>query len=301
MKKLIVCTLIVLVANYSTAPAKRKERFRCPMVRINDQLIVDQYEVTIDEWMAFMHYNLSNYRTKQQTFNRLSPCIDSASQTVAQQFSLLKKWYYDEHQSESLFESTITRSEYYFPIDPKSPKKDFEKLMLEHQKPVTGITYEQALLYLSWRENYFMEFESGIDTPGMGYKAVLPRFGVWTEIAKQAGPRAAENHSENPDSINALGCYLIRCRETKPCSNTLEGEALYGKQAFPVVAGYYPDQFGLMSFYGNVAEMLHGRDSAAGGSFAHYAKASMPGKIQHYNKAAPWLGLRCYFVKDKWN
>jgi hypothetical protein len=106
------------------------------------------------------------------------------------------------------------------------------------------------------------------------------------------------------DSMMSDRCYLPRFNfKDAPNAGDQKGGRMVGKGTaivllFNVSKNKYSE--GAFQIQGNVAEMTSVKGVAKGGSYAHYACESYPGKVNAYTGPQPWLGLRCIMeVKRK--
>lgn len=154
--------------------------------------------------------------------------------------------------------------------------------------PVAGITYEQAMRYVRYKQDISNACGfSPKDT--FRYECFLPT------------PEQFDSAQTILDSVNRLGCSMFNYKGSL-CADCPGGKEMI---ANPVssrtgmeptsVWGYFPDKRGLKNFNGNVAEMTSVKGIAVGGSCVHYATEAFPGKRQTYTGSAGWLGLRIWF------
>ncbi len=148
--------------------------------------------------------------------------------------------------------------------------------------PIVGITREQATAYCNaLTERYRMQHEWEDDG---SYREVV--FGL-------PEPELYDRLLSQRDSTNGK-CALFNYA-CEPCQSLPKGRDAFihpGRETTPV-DGYMPDWRGLYNLRGNAAEMTSVPGVAKGGSYAHPAKAALPGNEQRYDVPQPWLGFRC--------
>ena len=148
--------------------------------------------------------------------------------------------------------------------------------------PIVGITAAQAQAYcdlLTEQRLAELEWDDEADGPEVIYS--LPSPDLYDRLLSLR------------DSTNGE-CALFNY-SCEPCQSQPEGRDAFihpGREITPV-DGYTPDWRGLYNLRGNAAEMTTTPGVAKGGSYAHPAKASLPGQVQHYSAPQPWLGFRC--------
>ncbi|HSF90422.1 MAG TPA: hypothetical protein VLA46_13455 [Saprospiraceae bacterium] len=155
--------------------------------------------------------------------------------------------------------------------------------------PIVGITYEQAMAYIAYKQDVWNSCLKAKDT--FQYECFLPtpeQFAIVQTIL---------------DSTNTKGCSLFNYTNSL-CPDCPNGETFLkdpilsrtGKEPTYVWL-YFPDPFGLYNFKGNVAEMTSVKGIAMGGSCEHYAAEAFNGARQSYVGSAGWLGFRVWYRK----
>jgi hypothetical protein len=152
--------------------------------------------------------------------------------------------------------------------------------------PIVGITYFQAWCYCQEQnERYHEERGSELDPEGLGTGPEV--------IFDLPDPDLLERLLGTRDSTNGE-CALFNYA-CEPCQHAPSGRDAFihpGREVTPF-HGYGPDRRGLYNLRGNAAEMTSAPGVAKGGSYAHPAKAALPGAVQRYEAPQPWLGFRC--------
>jgi len=140
--------------------------------------------------------------------------------------------------------------------------------------PITGITYEQALLYCNWKEKLINSSSS------IKIRVSLPSIEIYERVL------------ENRDSINPQKCYTqnsLNCN----CLSTKNNKDFKSQgKSLVRVDGYWPSKLGLYNLQGNASEMTSIKGVAMGGSYINYARDSFKDKRQYYSKSEYWLGFR---------
>jgi hypothetical protein len=179
--------------------------------------------------------------------------------------------------------------DFYVPKAARDSIKKFKLLDL----PIVGITYEQALGYIEYRQNMLNTCHLKGNDTNYRYECFLPT------------PAQYDSVQGRVDSINSLKCDLFNYKDCV-CANCPRGEEFMRKyKNHPVIGragkepvyiwSYFPNDLGLWNFRGNVAEMTSNEGIAKGGSCIHYASEAYAGNIQEYSKPEFWLGFRVWY------
>ena len=157
--------------------------------------------------------------------------------------------------------------------------------------PIVGITYEQALAYVAYKQDVWNSCLKAKDT--FRYEGFLPT------------PEQFKIVQTTMDSINSLECNMYNYVNSL-CADCPNGKKFLQDPIFSrtgkeptYVWSYYPDPFGLKNFKGNAAEMTSVKGIAMGGSCMHYASETMNGSRQRYYGSAGWLGFRVWYRKTR--
>lgn len=240
-----------------------------PMTRWNDSTFVDDYEVSVAEWIEFMQ---DGGGTEPDT------SILSASP-----YSYL---FYGSHRQET--RDLRAPGVYYrvrIPIPTDSMRTKDQRIRAERhaQYPITGISHEQALAFCTWRTALYNDVER--------------RYGDSLFTVTFELPSAQEMDALLTSSDSTNGTCATFNYNCSPCQTQLKiSDKLRfirpGRDLTPV-DGYSPDPLGLMNLRGNAAEMTVSSGIAKGGSYREPASECTSGKTQPYTKPEPWLGFRC--------
>lgn len=159
--------------------------------------------------------------------------------------------------------------------------------------PIVGITYEQAMEYVGYKQTILNTCEVNPKKSKEHYRfeCFLPTPGEFGSIQIKI------------DSVNYPGCNLFNFKDAL-CEDCPNGKKWAknpvlkrtGKEP-TAVDTYFPYPIGLYNVPGNVAEMTSMKGIAMGGSCHHYAALAFDGKIQGYTKPEEWLGFRVWYRK----
>jgi hypothetical protein len=242
-------------------------------VYIDNTTLMDEREVSIGEWMAFIVNN--NFD------NSLFPDTAVVSPITKAVFNDLRK------QNNFQYLKVVKNPLRYAGEKAAEPSKGLDKLAdadpnyFSLNVPVTGVTFEQVQKFCKWKEdmiNQNQKIKVTIGLPSVGmYKKVIP----------------------NIDSISKKGdCFVLNCSTAKCKTGARDKQSLSQGNALEHVNNYFPTSLGLYNIEGNAAEMTNIKGVAMGGSFRQTARESYNDKAQKYNKAEDWLGFR-YIITAK--
>ncbi len=156
--------------------------------------------------------------------------------------------------------------------------------------PIVGITYEQALKYIEYKQNISNTCDLYIKESKNKYfyKCYLPT------------PEQYDSFQTKADSFTMCPRFNFKNSLCLDCPNGKENKKHPVTKHIGVlpiyVNGYFPNYYGLYNFKGNVAEMTSVKGIAKGGSCAHYASEAYAGKNQEYVKPEMWLGFRVWYT-----
>lgn len=244
------------------------------MVRVDDSTFVDMKEVTVADWIA-NDFGVETRRPVDSVLARLPYRHFFPGPTYPVRYGNVK-------------EVSTRWSRLRLKIDADSLRTRDQRYRAERllSYPIVGITHDQARCYChAQNERYQEEQERELDPdePVMGPQVV---FGL-------PEPDLLDRLLSLRDSTNGP-CALFNYA-CEPCQSRPEGRDAFirpGREITPVY-GYGPDRRGLYNLRGNAAEMTSEPGVAKGGSYAHPAKAALPGEVQRYDAPRPWLGFRC--------
>lgn len=158
--------------------------------------------------------------------------------------------------------------------------------------PIVGITYEQAMDFVGFRQDLANNCGLTLKTD----KANLYSYECFLPTPEQFDSVLTFGDSTNSKScpiFNYKNCFCKDCPSSKKLYNWPVTQ--HQGKAPMYIWGYYPDDNGLFNLRGNVAEMTSEKGIAKGGSFQHYASEAEHGKSQTYSKPEIWLGFRVWY------
>lgn len=147
--------------------------------------------------------------------------------------------------------------------------KNYYRSVAYRDYPVVGISHEQARLFCEWRNFKVKQYYSVVYKKELKINYRLPKEVEW-------------------EFLNVPPFSL----EYKEPSKLVKDSAKFPTLTLPVYSRY-PNLLKIYNLIGNVAEMVEEKGISKGGSFAHSADESLPGKQQLYQGAQAWLGFRC--------
>ncbi|MBK8227030.1 MAG: SUMF1/EgtB/PvdO family nonheme iron enzyme [Flavobacteriales bacterium] len=261
-----VILLLISSSSSIAQPSGPSEIHR--MVRLNDSIFVDRFEIGVADWLEFMH----------------------DGDGTAPDPTVLKELPYAYLFAPASGEARSFRSFGVFTRFRIGVRSDSLRARSQRHKaegyahyPIAGISYEQALDYCAWR--------------GDRYNEMLRAQGdtMFTVIYELPKAREMDALLTEADSTNGI-CPLFNY-DCAPCQAQLKmgrrrAFVHPGKELTPVT-GYAPDALGLYNLRGNAAELTASRGVAKGGSFMEPAGQCAQGWSQPYDKPEPWLGFRC--------
>ncbi len=160
--------------------------------------------------------------------------------------------------------------------------------------PVVGISYQQAVNFCKWRTDrvneYYKDYPEANPYPDAKYVYRLPTMKEWEMVA--AGGRNADSLPYGQDSI-----WTKYKKKWVKTFNSIYGnrDDLYSVERTTVapVQSFFPNDYGVYNYIGNVAEMVAEKGIAKGGGFDSEIKYSTIQDIEKYTKPVPFLGFRC--------
>jgi formylglycine-generating enzyme required for sulfatase activity len=172
--------------------------------------------------------------------------------------------------------------------------KGFDKQAFNpYNRPITGISYEQAVQYAWWCTSYFNHLY--YFTKKYNKRVLIFRLPTPTEfetIARKGYDCSTESQKKSRAACkNDLGCALCNYAGKDSCAANNNATAMLGNGPYPIHS-YFPDCNGVYNLQGNVAEMTSKKGIAKGGSYLHKASECQPESVQEYSKAEKWIGIR---------
>ncbi len=284
LRKVTYLLLLVSISSFGQEIKLPKRTGQNIIAIPGSSMMVDQYEVTLGDWFAFMH-SMYNSGVPAENIDMFAPKVEAVPEKLHNVLDVYLSQYENEEFSED-YQSGSNSNE-PFPIAIEGGLVE----LLEF--PVSGISFHQVEEYLLWRGE-LINRDKRVEKTGYTVHARLPAPMEWDKVASTHGPRDIENTTIYPDSMNTHGCYLMNVQYRAPCESTQFLIDRWGEGLFQA-ASYFPDISGLFDFFGNVAEMTNREGIAKGGSFRHWAREGWPGKKINYNGPTQWLGFRVWF------
>jgi formylglycine-generating enzyme required for sulfatase activity len=252
------------------------------MMKISNNLFVDQKEVTVGNWLKYYYYSYSLDTLKSN--QTLLPQFDSLSKKKYEYLFYLENKEYELSSPPQYIGHVYDSNEPQLPFpkdslrDKKQAKKYFEGLSIL-ELPITNISYEQAVGYCEWLTKINSDYRRSIGLTEINYS--LPTI---------------EQFISYKDTASTLH-FLRKNKYLTPIANCSDANPNFdgriGKEPVEVTSFYSSMPFALFGTIGNVSEMTNDKGKAIGGSYFHKFEESSTNSIQYYNAASPWLGFRC--------
>ena len=309
MKNLL---LILLVAALSPAGFGQKYSPPWGLNNFGDSLFVDQSEILVGEWLDYIYYHdykiFSSYiSTKNGLTEAEIPTLKKVkiNESLVPSIEVLKElgllYLFQDCKSCELidFRSLSHKVLLKVPKDSVDNKDSYERLKRNLRRPITGISYEQAVEFCKWRT----------ELDRQRYNVKVELYGVVdddpiTFHLEYSLPSLRLHDRFNPErdsTGNKKG--VIPHYNYKNAQYSKKGKSLQNMECGKTImqVGYFNDEVigenwkeSLLDFQGNAAEMTNEEGVAKGGSYFHFAKDAIKGAINNYNKPQAWLGFRCF-------
>jgi formylglycine-generating enzyme required for sulfatase activity len=245
-------------------------------VKINDSTYMDETEVDVKAWLSFYSWTLEHQG------------LEAAQELLPDSVSLKSDiWVYIKTKT-SIYNSNISslttlpvgyfliKCDYCTDCDKElSPNSNICTLL---SFPITGISYNQVLLFCKWRTEIQGENK-------VVYR--LPTEKEWKVIALK-GFNENEKIKGIKDSICSDTCLLYNFKSKTNKKNIMHS-----------IGRYAPDKNNLFDLFGNVSEMTSEKGISKGGNYLTYANQCHPDSVQRYSEPEIWLGFRCLRIIKK--
>lgn len=264
---------------------------------VKRHLAINQNEITVDDYLTFLE-NVSR-DSSEEFMNTLIP----SSECVLSPYINIEKGFNnpvtDNPHEISWIDEEKFKSDNSYPSTEKIKGLD-NNLLNPYIKPITGISYEQAILYAKWcTEKYNKKLSENSENPIKEILFRLPTPEEFEDIETKGFGTFKENDSEqfkkNIESWkkckNEKGCALCNCAGKDSCETNSLATKYFGIELYPVIY-FYPNYIGIYNIQGNAAELTSEKGIAKGGSYLQTASECLPEAIQKYEKPEKWLGFR---------
>ena len=283
------------------------------MLRVNNNLFADETEITIADWYAFM-YSVSNPDNDAAVMDDLDgtdfPFISMMPDTTLMHsyfrfvFRNASRGINHEYEGPNYSIKDVysyrSKSGAWFVVE-----KGISVPEEMWNFPITGISFEQAKAYVTWRNAKLNR-----DKKQKGKWLVrLPSASEWESITRSAYELSVSKAKDQKikddlklvyegNGRNSKGCLLLNILNDNPCENDKKYMTKARGGIFPANA-FFPNQHGLYCMQGNVSEMTSEQGTAVGGNFQLTAADARFNSKQEYKKPEVWLGFRCVAEKKK--
>lgn len=231
-------------------------------VKINDQLYMDETEITNFNWQEYVMWLANKHgKTAVEYKNALPDTL---------------VWRNKESQNEPYVQYYYSHPAY----------KEF---------PVIGISYEQAVQYCKWRTERVKELfktkqltdKKNVYPSNFEYR--LPTKEEWEAAAKIGYSEKTKKLLETKHK----GQLLANLRRKLEDNVVVAGNPTQNVDITAPVKSYWPNAAGCYNLIGNVAEMINQQGLAKGGSWISNPNEIDIEKEITYTKPTAWLGFRC--------
>lgn len=231
-------------------------------VKINDQLYMDETEITNFNWQEYVMWLAKKHGETAVEYKNALP------DTLV--------WRNKESQNEPYVQYYYSHPAY----------KEF---------PVIGISYEQAVQYCKWRTERVKELfktkqltdKKNVYPSNFEYR--LPTKEEWEAAAKIGYSEKTKKLLETKHK----GQLLANLRRKLEDNVVVAGNPTQNADVTAPVKSYWPNAAGCYNLIGNVAEMINQQGLAKGGSWINNPNEIAIEKEITYTKPAAWLGFRC--------
>lgn len=321
MKRLkVISSIIILITSLSflVSPDDSKKKVvssvRWGLVGDVDRFVVDETEILVGEWLEYLVYQnkklenlyVYNHNMKEKELNTAQ--FNMIKKSVFKNEHLPNRKILQELNLEYLFHSTDSKVTYrykglkgkiFLPVDITKFQANEKLVQRDLQRPIVGITYEQAIK--------FCECRSMIESLRKTANATLvlpPQVVARAEYYKFSLPSVEhfQVYTTNLDSVNKQGYSNFNYEHSRfkksrypysDCGKTAvtpwHWYRMFRNVSWRKTTSKY---WGLKHVQGNVSEMTNIKGISIGGSYHHHAIESYSDTTQSYALPQKWLGFR---------
>ena len=308
----IIVPIVIVISLVSFSTGKTKSTLKWGMVGIEKELVVDDSEITVGEWLEYIYYHdqtsigkyisgfVSKKRTTQQDKNLLKRPINNTklvpSSIVLKQRKL--SYLFQGKSTKTLITNAGINGRVLIPVDSIIYSKNRNRVLRDIQLPISGITYKQAINFCKWRTQLdSLKFKQRYNLPASELDSIKSEYYSYHLPSKEEFIK----FNCNKDSLSQRGYSNFNYLGSIPKRNK-PPTILTGKDLIqPWIKLYQNDGkifsknpfSNLYHIQGNVAEMSNIKGISYGGSYLHPAKQSYAGVPTKYESPQIWLGFRC--------
>jgi formylglycine-generating enzyme required for sulfatase activity len=280
MKYLLLPLLLIFSASSFAQifidPSMKKAPYTFKWIE-KDKTVMQETEVTVEQYIYYLK-GLSEDSAQYLFEDAIPPGL---------------KPYYGESGNEYEFNKVKFEADQKF--------TDKKSLNNPYKKPITNVSYEQALNYCIY---YTFKGNRNINTRGYAKKIIKFRLptaaeyerigmeGITKGAALQKKIDVARYTKDMLACINDKGCALCNHSGKGNCEGNTKLVAMYGNELYPA-GTFFPNGYGLWDMQGNAAEIVMEDDKVMGGSYKDKVENCKPGSIQGSDGGPqPWIGFR---------
>ena len=310
MKKILPIALISLVLSFTNE--KEMVTLKYGMIGIKNELVVDETEITVGEWLEFISYQdhlaVKKYLSGFVNIRSTTPLEKEHIKTsinntdLLPELSILKQrnlsYLFEKKSTKKLISNAGINGSPLIPVDSLIYSKNVNRVLRDIKLPISGITYNQAINFCKWRtkldslkfkQRYNLEISDIDSVKGEYYSYHLPSKEEFIKFNCNKDSLSQKGYS-NFNYLNS-----IPKRNKPPYIHTGKDLIqpwfnLYQNDGKTFSKNRYSN---LDHIQGNVAEMSNVKGISYGGSYLHPANQSYAGVPTKYDSTQIWLGFRC--------
>lgn len=308
MKKLLIFISLPLLLSLTSN--KSKTTLRWGLIGEKHNIVFDETEVLVGEWLEYICYNnpletpqyLKMWHVKRKHLtksqikllqSKFFPTDLLPDTTIIKTLEI--NYLFKKRQTTTLIDYKGLDGSVLLPIDSIFYIQNKKKVRQDLNRPITGISYEQALSFCKWRTRNdhikFVNKKSSSDSIFLSHSEYfefhLPTREEFEMINTKKDSLNKFSKFNYKGAIKRSNKYpYIKCGET-----TVTPWHILFNNSF-----YYPPKFifsGMQHVQGNAAEMSNIKGESYGGSYFHFANKSYNDSPTLYASPQPWLGFRC--------